>query len=84
MVATRNWLNGTYNCEHRISININIKALIVTIEQYDRPLTSYVDEEALTIIHDIYSNWQQGGSIEDAVQNFVNTLNIKKLKDEDN
>ena len=74
--ATVKWLHGRYECKQGIFVTINTATLHVTIEKHLKPVKSFTDEDALRVINTIYESWQQGGSIEQAVQLYVNTLNL--------
>jgi hypothetical protein len=74
--ASVKWLHGRYECKQGVSVFINTTTLHVTIEKHLSHVKSLVDEDALTVINTIYETWQKGGAIEQAVQDYINTLNL--------
>lgn len=74
--ASVRWLHGRYQCKQGVVVSINTNTLYVTIEKHLKPVKSFTDEDALRVINEIYDTWQQGGAIEQAVQSYINTLNL--------
>jgi hypothetical protein len=74
--ASVKWLHGRYECKQGVFVVININTLHVTIEKHLKHVKSLVDEDALSVINTIYETWQSGGAIEQAVQAYINTLNL--------